>query len=170
MAGKKSGNKNFYAVVNGRLVGIFTDWFSTDKSVKRFRGNSYKGFDDINTAANHLILAGFRELMVHDNGHSCLLEEYLSNGGRLSEDTTGVAGDARLFEDTTDGAFGDRHSEITTGETGGARRYEDTTAGAGGTKCSGDTPGAGGAQHSEDTTVGNGGVRPSATTGGAGNA
>ena len=46
--------KKYYAVKNGRNIGIFLSWEECEKQVKGFKGANYKGFKTIEEAKTYL--------------------------------------------------------------------------------------------------------------------
>ena len=55
---KKKGPFPFYAVFNGREIGIFTNWGKTNESVNHFHKSSYKGYHDLRLAVLDLAAVG----------------------------------------------------------------------------------------------------------------
>lgn len=48
------GNYKFYAVKNGHIPGIYSNWSEAEKQIKGFPNQKYKGFDDETDAINYL--------------------------------------------------------------------------------------------------------------------
>ena len=45
MENKSTNNKRYYAVREGRKVGVFTKWSDAKQQIERFEGADYKVFD-----------------------------------------------------------------------------------------------------------------------------
>lgn len=54
----------FYAVTNGREVGVYTSWPQTGDSVVGFAQAKYKGYCTYSEAASAMLAAGFSEYTV----------------------------------------------------------------------------------------------------------
>lgn len=58
--------KNFYAVTNGREIGVYTNWTHAGDSVIGFAKAKYKGYCTFSEAAAAMAYAGFADFLVFD--------------------------------------------------------------------------------------------------------
>ena len=70
------GDKNFYAVLRGRTVGIFVKWMPCNESVNGFSHNNFQGFDTLEEAESYLNVNGMTDINVHTCGSSIPIDQY----------------------------------------------------------------------------------------------
>ena len=70
---------NFYAVTNGKDIGIYTNWPQAGDAVLGFANAKYKGFAVYSDAAEAMITAGFSSFTVYDGQNTYSRENYEQN-------------------------------------------------------------------------------------------
>ena len=83
-------NYNFYAVVEGRKTGIFTDWAEANQSVNGYSGNNFQGCETLSEAEEIMTCNGRTDIMVYSKEFSMTLEEYAASlsSGAIPRDVT----------------------------------------------------------------------------------
>ena len=77
MGKNQSGGKyKFYAVRNGRSVGIFLKWVLACKSVDKYKSCNHQGFNDLEEAVSYLKCSGIKNIVVYTDEGSISLEKY----------------------------------------------------------------------------------------------
>ena len=79
---------NFYAVVDGRTVGIFDEWIKCGESVIGYKKCSYQGFQTIQQAEDYLKSCGISNILVYSSKGSMSVETYNRNKNGFVEDET----------------------------------------------------------------------------------
>lgn len=101
--------KKYYAVKNGRNIGIFLSWEECEKQVKGFKGANYKGFKTIEEAKTYLKgknIKGSISNSVSLNKPSLNASQHEKKTYALSEDNTlNDFGEVYAF---IDGSFNDK--------------------------------------------------------------
>ena len=67
---------NFYAVSNGREIGIFTNWTQAGESVLGFGNTKYKGYITYSEAKSTIVSAGIIEYDVFDGQTTLTKSQY----------------------------------------------------------------------------------------------
>ena len=71
----------FYAVTNGREVGVYTSWTQAGDSVLGFAQAKYKGFCTYSEAASAMVAAGYSDYSVFDGNNTYSKVEYEQDKG-----------------------------------------------------------------------------------------
>lgn len=67
---------NFYAVTNGKEIGVYTNWPQAGDAVLGFANAKYKGFGIYSDAADAMVTAGFAAFTVYDGQNTYSREDY----------------------------------------------------------------------------------------------
>ena len=71
--------KNFYAVTNGKELGVFTNWPQAGDAVLGYATAKCKGYEIYSDAANAMITAGHESFTIFDGQNTYSREEYEQN-------------------------------------------------------------------------------------------
>ena len=74
MSSRRKPRCSYYAVTEGRTLGVFLQWSLAQASTDKFPGSSLKGFVTFKSAVSYLIESGFEseDIMVTVDGHTVL--------------------------------------------------------------------------------------------------
>lgn len=67
---------NFYAVTNGKEIGVYTNWPQAGDAVLGFANAKYKGFGIYSDAAAAMVTAGYAAFTVYDGKNTYSREDY----------------------------------------------------------------------------------------------
>ena len=70
---------NFYAVTNGKEIGVYTNWPQAGDAVLGFANAKYKGFGIYGDAADAMVTAGYADFTVYDGQNTYSREDYERN-------------------------------------------------------------------------------------------
>lgn len=99
--------KKYYAVKNGRNIGIFLSWEECEKQVKGFKGANYKGFKTIEEAKTYLKEKNIKGSISNSVPLNKLSKNKLSLNASQHEKKTYA-----LYEDNTLNDFGEVYAFI----------------------------------------------------------
>lgn len=70
---------NFYAVTNGKEIGVYTNWPQAGDAVLGFANAKYKGFGIYSDAADAMVTAGYADFTIYDGQNTYSREDYEQN-------------------------------------------------------------------------------------------
>ena len=70
---------NFYAVTNGKEIGVYTNWPQAGDAVLGFANAKYKGFEIYSDAADAMVTAGYADFTIYDGQNTYSREDYEQN-------------------------------------------------------------------------------------------
>ena len=70
---------NFYAVTNGKEIGVYTNWPQAGDAVLGFANAKYKGFGIYSDAVDAMVTAGYADFTIYDGQNTYSREDYEQN-------------------------------------------------------------------------------------------